>query len=123
MGRRKSESEEPEVPKKITDIEAATWNVEQAVGMFVSRWLPLPNFSMPCEVMDQGELRDAMGLRATIDLGDPWPKAEQLLLKAGFLWHWMGASRVMYLRERDDCVVSDGYARVEEIDGETDSPE
>ena len=100
MAKKKQDTEE-QLPKKITDIDAAIWSVEQSVGMFVERWISLPRFAMPCEVMDQGQLRDAMGLRATIDLGDPWPKAEELLLQNGFRWHWLGTNRVMYLRERE----------------------
>lgn len=114
MSRKKSENEDPEVPKKVTDIEAAQWNVEQAVAMFVQRWMPMPYITGRCEVMDQGQLRDAMGLRATIDLGDPWPAAEQMLLQEGFRWHFLGSSRVMLLGEREDCIDS-GFDAAEEI--------
>lgn len=115
MARKKNtESEEPEIPKKITDIEAARWDVEQSVCMFMHRWTPLAEFSIPCEVMDQGNLRDAMGLRATIDLGDPWPIAEQMLLSNGYLWHLLGTSRVMFLRERED-LIAEGYDDADEV--------
>ena len=66
--------------------------------------------------MDARQLRDALGLRATIDAGDPWPTAEQLLLEHGFRWHWLGTSRVMYLKERDDFVPDTGWVDAEEVD-------
>ncbi len=113
--KRKGDSEEPEAPKKVTDIEAADDNIKTAVEMFAERWIPLPEMAMPCEVMDVGQLRDAMGLRATIDLGDPWPTAERLLLQQGFRWHWIGSSRVMIMREREDMIPSAGWDDAEEL--------
>lgn len=115
MSRKKRDSEEPDVPKKVTDIEAAGENIRKAVEMFAERWIPLPAMAMPCEVMDVGQLRDAMGLRATIDLGDPWPSAERLLFKQGFRWHWIGSSRVMIMREREDTVPSADWDEPEEV--------
>ena len=62
--------EEDKTPVKVTDIPSAQSNVEDAVAAFVQRWMPAPKFDIGVEVMDQGQLRDAMGLRATIDLGE-----------------------------------------------------
>jgi hypothetical protein len=98
-----------------TDIQALKDNVEQAVGEFALRYLSMPKFSLDCTVMDQRQLRDAMGLRATIEAGDPWPKAEQLLLSANFRWHWLGGTRVMFLKEREDYEPDDGWERAEEV--------
>ena len=85
----------------VTDIEALKENTRAAVEGFAERWVSMPALSAQCEVMDVRQLRDAMGLRATIEYGDPWPAAERLLLQMGFRWHWLGSSRVMILRERD----------------------
>lgn len=101
--------DEAKSPSKATDIEALKSNVEMAVAEFARRWISVPTFTKYCEVMDQRQLRDAMGLRATIDAGDPWPQAEQLLLSMGFRWHWLSSSRVMYLQERDDFVPDTGW--------------
>ena len=98
-----------------TDIQALKDNVEQAVGEFALRYLSMPKFSLDCTVMDQRQLRDAMGLRATIEAGDPWPKAEQLLLSANFRWHWLGGTRVMFLKEREDYEPDDGWNDGEEV--------
>ena len=99
-----------------TDIGAIKSNTEKAVDAFAERWLSMPKFTTDCEVMDVRQLRDAMGLRATIESGDPWPKAEQLLLERGFRWHWLGTNRVMLLRERDDYMPDDGWEEGEEVD-------
>ncbi len=99
----------------VTDIQALKDNVEEAVGEFALRYLSMPKFTMDCEVMDQCQLRDAMGLRSTIEAGDPWPKAEQLLLHAGFRWHWLGNMRVMFLKEREDYEPDDVWQRAEEV--------
>ena len=112
MGKRKSEEEEKQ-PSKMTDISAAVSNVNSAVLSFCDRWIPLPTMTPPCEVVDQGQLRDMLGLIPTIDLGDPWPQAEEMLLNEGFRWHQMGNSRVMFLREKDDCLSEDGWEEVE----------
>lgn len=98
-----------------TDIQALKDNVEQAVGEFAQRYISMPKFSLDCEVMDQRQLRDAMGLRATIEAGDPWPKAEELLLSANFRWHWLGGTRVMFLKEREDYEPDDGWNDGEEV--------
>lgn len=99
--------------KKVTDIDALKGNVEMAVVEFIERWMPMPKFDIGVEVMDVWQLRDALGLRATIDWGDPWPTAEQLLLAHGFRWHSLGGSRVMFLREKDDYKPDDGWEEVE----------
>lgn len=102
-----------------TDILALEDNAQKAVEAFSLRYLSMPKFTMDCEVMDQRQLRDAMGLRATIEAGDPWPAAEQQLLQVGFRWHWLGGSRVMFLKEREGYEPDDGWSDGEEIE---DSP-
>lgn len=96
-----SKTKEEDVPKKITDIDALQSNIESAVMGFAARWISMPGFGDGVEVMGVSQLRDAMGLRATSDVGDPWPTAEQLLLQSGFCWHWLGSQRVMFLMEKD----------------------
>jgi len=98
-----------------TDIQAIKDNVELAVGAFAQQWISLPRLIDGCEVMDQRQLRDAMGLRATVEFGDPWPQAEKLLMHSGFRWHNLGGMRVMFLRERDDARPDDGWSDGEEI--------
>lgn len=100
---------EEKTPRKVTNIDALEENVDAAAMAFAERWLPMPGFAMDVEVMDARQLRDAMGLRATIDGGDPWPTAERLLLGLGFRWHWLGTARVMYLREKDGWMPDDGW--------------
>lgn len=112
---RKHDDEQEQSPWKVTDIDAAKDNINEAVYAFNERWAPMPRFGLDVEVMDQRQLRDAMGLRATIDAGDPWPKAEQLLLQHGFKWHWLGGMRVMYVQERDSFVDED-WSEAEEIE-------
>ena len=107
-------AEEQDIPKKVTDIEAVEENVAAAVMAFVERWVPMPGFGLGVEVMDAGQLRDAMGLRATMDWGDPWPTAERLLLGQGFRWHWLGGMRVMYLQEKDGWEADTGWEDAEE---------
>jgi len=113
--RKEKEEKEEKIPSKVTDITSAQENIKLAVEAFAQRWIPLPRFQIPCEVMDQGQLRSAMGLHASIDLGDPWPQAELALLKQGFRWHNLGSSRVMFLREKDDCIGNDGWDEAEEV--------
>lgn len=108
--------DEEKLPSKVTDIEALKNNVEIAVAGFAERWVSMPRFTEFCEVMDQRQLRDAMGLRATIDAGDPWPQAEQMLLAMGFRWHWLGNMRVMFLQERDDFVPETGWQEGEIVE-------
>ena len=113
------EQEQEQGPRKVTDIDAAIDNINEAVYAFNDRWASMPKFALGVEVMDQRQLRDAMGLRATIDTGDPWPKAEQLLLQLGFKWHWLGGMRVMFVQERDGFIDED-WSDGEEIE-ETDA--
>lgn len=101
--------------RHVTDIDALKDNTERAVEMFCDQWISMPRFTLDCEVMDVSQLRDAMGLRATIEAGDPWPQAEQQLLQAGFRWHVLGGQRVMFLKERDGFVPDDGWNDGEEI--------
>ena len=101
-------------PKKVTDIDAATNNITAAVQAFNKQWMPAPNFDIGVEVMDVGRLRDAMGLRATIDIGDPWPTAEHQLLSMGFRWQMLGGQRVMYLKEKDGYEPDTGWQEAEE---------
>lgn len=110
------DEQEEKGPRKVTDIDAVKGNAEAAVMDFVERWIPMPGFDIGVEVMDARQLRDAMGLRATVDWGDPWPMAEQLLLGLGFRWHWLGASRVMYLQEKDGWVPDTGWTEAEEME-------
>ena len=98
-----------------TDIEAIKDVTQRAVDAFARQWMPAPCIDMLCELMDQRQLRDAMGLRATIEAGDPWPKAEKLLLDKGFRWQHIGGCRVMALREREDYRVDDGWEEAEEV--------
>lgn len=109
-----AESEE-KTPLKVTDIDALKENVRMAVEEFAERWISMPGFGLDVEVMSVSQLRDAMGLRASIDWGDPWPAAEQELIEHGFRWHWLGGKRVMYLRERDDFVPDTGWEIPEEV--------
>ena len=102
-------------PLRVTDIEAAKENIENAVNAFTERWIPMPHFDIGVEVMDQRRLRDAMGLRTTFDVGDPWPEAERILYLQGFRWHWLGSQRVMFLQERDGWVPDTGWHEAEEV--------
>lgn len=99
------EQEQP--PLKVTDIDAANDNISAAVHAFNEQWAPMPRFALGVEVMDQRQLRDAMGLRATFDIGDPWPAAEKQLLDLGFHWHWLGGVRVMFVQQRDSFIQAD----------------
>lgn len=111
------DDDEEKLPRKVTDIEAARDNIEAAVMAFHEQWAVAPEFMIGVEVMDQRQLRDAMGLRASMDIGDPWPKAEMLLLKLGYKWHLQGGTRVMYVIERDGFVDAD-WSQAEEIKDE-----
>jgi hypothetical protein len=111
MGKGKNEGNEIH----CTDIEAIKDNAKTAVDEFARQYLSMPKFTIDCTVMDQRQLRDAMGLRATIEAGDPWPDAEQQLLDHGFRWHMLGGTRVMYLKERDNYEPDDGWSDGEEI--------
>lgn len=115
MGKRKQQEEE-KAPQSVTDIESLKNNVDTAVMDFAERYMPVPRFTEFCEVKDQRQLRDAMGLRAT-DAGDPWPQAEKQLLSLGFRWQWLGNSRVMFLQERDDYQPDDGWQEAIPVNG------
>lgn len=107
-------------PIKVTNIEAAKFNISSAVEEFARRYISMPKFDLGVEIMDQGQLRDAMGLRATIDIGDPWPEAEQELLEHNFRWHNLSGHRVMYLKERDDFIPDTGWQDAEEYKEDND---
>ena len=109
-------ADEEKAPKKVTDIDALADNVQQAVMAFNEQWVPMPKFDIGVEIMNVSQLRDAMGLRASIDWGDPWPAAEKALLDFGFRWHTLGGERVMFLRERDGFVPDDGWQDGEVIE-------
>ena len=110
-----AQNDEEKTPRKVTDIDAASENIHAAVAAFNEQWVPMPRFDVGVEVMDVAQLRDAMGLRASIDWGDPWPAAEQLLLGYGFRWQTLGGQRVMYLKERDGFVPDTGWQTAEEL--------
>lgn len=112
----KNEESEEKAPLKVTDIDALKNNVRMAVEEFAERWISMPGFGLDVEVMSVSQLRDAMGLRASIDWGDPWPAAEKELIEHGFRWHWLGGQRVMYLKERDDFVPDTGWSDAEEVE-------
>lgn len=109
----KSDDEE-KLPQKVTDISAARDNIEAAVNAFCEQWAAAPEFRIGVELMDQCQLRNAMGLRATMDIGDPWPKAEMLLLNLGYKWHMLGGNRVMYVIERDGFIDAD-WSEAQEV--------
>lgn len=108
-------NDEEKAPRKVTDIDALKSNVQMAVEGFCDRWISMPRFDIGVEVMTLTQLRDAMGLRASIDWGDPWPTAEMELLARGFRWQSLGNQRVMYLKERDGFVPDTGWEEVEEV--------
>ena len=110
-----AEEKEEKAPRKVTDIDAVSSNIKAAVEAFADQWMPAPRFDLGVEVMDVGQLRDAMGLRASIDIGDPWPAAEQQLLCLGFRWQSLSGQRVMFLRERDGFVPDTGWQEAEEV--------
>ena len=108
-------ADEEKAAKKVTDIDAAGSNITVAVQAFADQWLPWPQFDIGVEIMDVGRLRDAMGLRASIDIGDPWPSAEKQLLSLGFRWQMLGGQRVMYLKEKDGFEPYTGWEDAEEV--------
>lgn len=107
--------EEEKQPTRVTDIDSAKSNTATMVCSFANRWMPWPNFDLGVEVMDVARLRDVMGLRATIDIGDPWPEAERMLIDQGFVWHWLNGQRVMYLKEKDGYVEETGWQDAQPI--------
>ena len=118
--RNMAKNDEEKAPQKVTDIDALKENVRMAVEEFAERWISMPEFGLDVEVMGVSQLRDAMGLRASIDWGDPWPAAEQELIGHGFRWHWLGGQRVMYLKEREDFVPDTGWETAEEVSATDD---
>ena len=112
----KEKDENGEEPQNVTDVEALKANAEAAVFDFNERWMPAPAYRIGVEVMDERQLRNAMGLRATL-AGDPWHAAEKLLLGLGFRWHWLGTSRVMYVREKDGFVEDTAWKYADEVGG------
>jgi hypothetical protein len=106
------EDAEKEVSVWLADAQS---NIEDAVNAFMDQWQPWPVFDVGVEVMDLCRLRGAIGVRATMDYGDPWPSVERRLLDAGFRWHSLGNQRVMYLKERDGFVPDTGWEDAEEV--------
>ncbi len=105
-----------QAPMVVTDLDAIKDNTREAVDAFAQRWLSMPRFDVGVEIMDIARLRDMMGLRATFEYGDPWPAAEQLLIGTyNFRWHWVGSQRVMFLKEREDAIIDDGWDDGEEV--------
>ena len=90
-------------------------NIDDAVAAFVTQWMPMPRFDIGVEVMDVRRLRNAIGVRATDDYGDPWPSVERKLLDCGFRWQTLGTTRVMYVKERDGWMPDDGWMEAEEV--------
>lgn len=113
-------ADEEKTPWKVTDIDAAEDNITAAVCAFAQQWEPAPQFAIGVEVMGVAQLRDAMGLRASIDWGDPWPTAEKQLLAMGFRWQSLSGQRVMYLREKDGFVPDTGWEEAEEYEEESE---
>lgn len=111
-------ADEEKVPWRVTDIDAVEDNISAAVMAFAQQWAPAPQFAIGVEVMGVAQLRDAMGLRASIDWGDPWPAAEKKLLDMGFRWQSLSGQRVMYLREKDGFVPDTGWEEAEEYEEE-----
>lgn len=112
------DNDEEKTPRKVTDIDAVTDNITAAVMAFAQQWEPAPQFAIGVEVMGVAQLRDAMGLRASIDWGDPWPAAENYLLGMGFRWQSLSGQRVMYLREKDGFEPDTGWKEAEEYEEE-----
>lgn len=111
---------EEKEPWKVTDMDAVENNITAAVCAFTQQWEPAPQFTIGVEVMGVAQLRDAMGLRASIDWGDPWPTAEKQLLDMGFRWQSLSGQRVMYLREKDGFVPDTGWEEAEEYEEESE---
>ena len=113
MARKRNDDDEQEV-KRLMTVEEISESIEDRVAAFCQQYISLPRLMMPCEVMDIGQLRDAMGLRASIDWGDPWPSAEKQLHDLGFRWQSLSGMRVMYLKERDEYKPDTGWEEAEE---------
>lgn len=65
-----AQDDKEKVQLTATDIDAVKGNITLAVQAFAEQWMPWPKFEIGVEIMDVGRLRDAMGLRASIDWGD-----------------------------------------------------
>lgn len=115
MTRKKTMTEEEAEREVSIWLGDAKEIIENAVVAFTLQWQPWPEFAPGVEVMDKGQLRNAMGIRATDDYGDPWPAVEVKLMEQGFRWHNLGGQRVMYLMERTDTRPDDGWNDGEEI--------
>lgn len=113
MARKRNDDDEQEV-KRLMTVEEISESIEERVAAFCQQYISLPRLIMPCEVMDIGQLRDAMGLRVMPE-GDAWQAAEQMLKEHGMTLHRMGNMRVMFLRERDDFIEADGWTEAEEV--------
>ena len=112
---RKKEMSQEEAEKEVSVwLGDAQQNIEDTVAAFTRQWAAMPEFDIGVEVMDVGQLRDAMGLRASIDWGDPWPSAEKQLHDLGFRWQSLSGMRVMYLKERDEYKPDTGWEEAEE---------
>lgn len=116
MGKKKGDGEEKSESEISIWLGPAQQNMKDAVEAFSEQWISMPDFDIGVEVMDLRQLRDAMGIRATPDYGDPWPSVEQMLLRKGFRWHQMGGKRVMYLKEREGFVPDTGWDDGEPLD-------
>lgn len=122
MGRKRNREDSPQVQGPgegsfvVTDLDAIKSNAVMAVDAFAERWISMPRFGLDVEVMNLAQLRDAMGLRATFESGDPWPAVEQELYGRGFRWHDLSGMRVMFLKEREGYRQDDGWNDGEEID-------
>lgn len=114
---RKKLMDEEEAQKEVSVwLGDAQQNIEDAVAQFAMQYLPSPVYNIDVEIMNQAQLRDAMGIRASADFGDPWPKAERKLLDLGFHWHNFAGDRVMFLLEREDAIVVDGWQTPQEVE-------
>ena len=116
MARKKEMSEEEAQSEVSVWLGDAQENIEDAVNTFAAQWIPMPRFDIGVEVMDQARLRDVLGVRASMDFGDPWPCAERKLLDLGFMWHILSGQRVMYLKERDGYEPDTGWMDAEELE-------
>ena len=107
--------DEQEGIKRLLTVQELAEGIDERVTAFAKRYVALPRMVIPCEVMDVGQLRDAMSLRVTPE-GDEWKAAEPLLEEHGMHLQMMGGMRVMFLRERDDFIEDDGWTQAEETD-------
>lgn len=116
-------AKQQEDSRSITDLDAIADNTKEAVYMFIDRYLPWPRWEEGCEIMDVGQLRDAMGLRRSDMEGDPWPAAERALTQNGFILRSIAGTRALIVRERDDYHAPDGWNEAEEWEEEDEQEE